>query len=202
MEELKPLDQLGAPDERQRYFTVRDGADGEPRPLQASDIHAMAARVSLHLGVPEEIRSHFAMAQNLLAYSWYCYPFNVAAELHAYISVEFALRTRLKAPESTTFKMLLAQALGRGLIQSDKFSYGREPESSAHPPGAVAPPDPAQVQDYAEAIADAMRSLRNDLAHGTNMLHMKGGTVLQVCSELINQLFEPPGNFGPASISV
>jgi hypothetical protein len=152
----------------------------------------MAERASLHLGVPDTVRSHFAMAQNLLAYSWYCYPFNVAAELHAYISVEFALRTRLNAPDSATFKMLLGQALGRGLIRSDKFTYGREPESATHPPNTVIPPDPVQVQDYATAIAGAMRSLRNDLAHGTNMLHMKGGTVLLVCSELINQLFDLP----------
>lgn len=51
------------------------------------------------------------------------------------------------------------------------------------------------------AIADAMRSLRNDLAHGTNMLHMKGGTVLQVCAELINQLFDPPQLADPATTS-
>lgn len=199
MEELKHLDQLGAPDERQRYFRVRDDADGPWRPMQASDVHEMAQRANLHLGVPDEVRSHFAMAQNLLAYSWYCYPFNVAAELHAYISVEFALRTRLKASDSATFKMLLGQALGRGLIQSDKFTFGREPESPAYPPNTAIPPDPVQVQDYAMAIADAMRSLRNDLAHGTNMLHMKGGTVLLVCSELINQLFDPPQEASPAN---
>lgn len=78
----------------------------------------MAERANLHFGVPDDIRSHFAMAQKPLAYSWYCYPFNVAAELHAYISVEVALRTRLKASESATFKMLMGQALGRGLIPS------------------------------------------------------------------------------------
>ncbi|KQY80879.1 hypothetical protein [Pelomonas sp. Root1444] len=193
MEELKALDQLSEPDERQRFFVVRDTPFSPYRPMQASDIYEMAERTRLHPAVPDEVRSHFAMAQNLLAYSWYCYPFNVAAELHAYISVEFALRVRLAAPASRNFQSLLKDAMSTGLITSSGFTYGRDPERQVYPPNTQVPPRNAQVEDYATTIAEAMRSLRNDLAHGTNMLHMKGGTVLLVCSELINQLFEPRG---------
>ena len=48
------------------------------------------------------------------------------------------------------------------------------------------------VRNYVGDVAEAMRSLRNSLAHGSTTLHMKGGTVLLVCAELINQLFERP----------
>lgn len=191
MEELKPLDQMGLPDERQLLFGVREGQDMSWRPLRASDIHEMAEEANLHGGVPEDVRSHFAMAQNLLAYSWHCYAFNVAAELHAYISVEFALRKRLGAPKSANFKSLLEDALKRGLIRSENFTYGRKVERrAAQEPEAL--PDNEVARDYAMAIAEAMRSLRNGLAHGSNTLHRQGGTILKVCSELINQLFDPP----------
>ncbi|MDR7273141.1 hypothetical protein J2X20_005826 [Pelomonas saccharophila] len=192
MEELKPLEQLGEPDERHQFFVVRDTPSSPYRKIAAADFHQMAEHASLHADVPEEVRSHFAMAQNLLAHSWYCYPFNVAAQLHAYISVEFALRTRLKAPDSAQFKKLLKEAMDLGLIRSDGFTYGREPEQQPYPPNTTVPGAPVEIRDYATDVADAMRSLRNDLAHGTNMLNMKGGTVLLVCSELINQLFVVP----------
>lgn len=198
METLKALNEMDMPDERQLIFRVRDRPDAPWRPMRASDVHEMAEDASLHAGVPEDIRSHFATAQNLLAYSWHCYTFNVAAELHAYISVEFALRKRLGSPKSANFKSLLEDALEKGLIRSENFTYGRQVECRAAPD-----PDGFQeseeAHDYAAAIADAMRSLRNGLAHGSNMLHRQGGTVLKVCSELINQLFDLPVATSPSA---
>ena len=194
MEELKPLDALTEPDERQRFFAVVDHQAGTHRQLQASDVYERAAQANLHNDVPEAIRTHFATAQNLVAYSWFCYPFNVVAELHGYISVEFALRTRFPSLPKANFKVLLDKAVSDGLLRSEGFTYGRLQERQPYPPNMNAPDTQPTVQDYVEAVSEAMRKLRNSLAHGSSTLHMKGGTALLVCSEIINQLFPPHGD--------
>ena len=194
VEELKSLTALHEPDERQGFFVVREVGAQDFRPIEAADIHARAAQASLHLGVPEHIRSHFAMAQNLVAYSWFCYPFNVAAELHAYISVEFALKTRFPEKANKSFAKLLEFAVDQGLLRADGFTYGRNPDLQPYPPEMLPPSAVPAVRDYVAEIAKAMRSLRNSLAHGASTLHMKGGTVLLVCSEVINQLFPRPSD--------
>ena len=192
MEELKPLAKLHAPDERQGFFVVRPADAKDFRPMEAADIYALAEQASLHAGVPAEIRSHFAMAQNLVAYSWFCYAFNVAAELHAYISVEFALKTRFPAIANRPFGQLLENAVNDGLLRREGFTYGRNPDRQLYPPELSLPAEITEVRDYVAEIAEAMRTLRNSLAHGASTMHMKGGTVLLVCSEVINQLFPQP----------
>jgi hypothetical protein len=194
VEELKSLDTLFEPDVRQQFFAVRDHDARASRPLQAADIYSLAEQAVLHHGVPENIRSHFSMAQNLLAYSWFCYPFNVAAELHAYISVEFALRTRYPNQPNAPLHRLLAPAVADGLLKAEGFSYGRNPEKQLFPREFELPTEIPPVRDYVADLAEAIRSLRNSIAHGTNMIHMKGGTALLVCSEVINQLFAPPSD--------
>lgn len=195
MEELKFFADLVEPDERQRFFALANSISGERRPLQMSDVYERAAAASLHVEVPEAVRSHFATAQNLVAYSWFYYPFNVVAELHAYISVEFALRTRFPELPKANFKDLLLKAVAENLLKSERFTYGRNPVHVSYPPNTKLPsPTPdEEVKNYVDAVVEAMRTLRNSLAHGSTSLHMKGGTVLLVCSEIINQLFpEPP----------
>lgn len=194
MEELKPFAELNEPDARQHFFALRDPVSGKTRPLQAEDIYERAEGISLHAGVPEDIRSHFATAQNLLAYSWFYYPFNVTAELHGYVSVEFALKRKYPDYPRASFKTLLAKAISEGLVKSEGFTYGRNPARERYPPEINIPTEIPPTRNYVEDVAEAMRSLRNSLAHGTATLHMKGGTVLLVCAELINQLFPPPSD--------
>jgi len=194
MEELKALNALAEPDIRQKFFAVRDEGAESFRPLEAADIYGLAEQATLHLGVPEDVRSHFAMAQNLLAYSWFCYPFNVAAELHGYISVEFALKMRYPKQSRASLQQLLEKAVTDGLLRAEGFTYGRIPEKQLYPKETRPPVEIVPVRDYVADLAEAMRSLRNSLAHGTTMLHMKGGSALLVCSEVINQLFPPPND--------
>lgn len=192
MEELKAFSELMEPDVRQRLFMVKEPAPIHARPLRLGDIYELAQHVTLHAGVPEDIRSHFATAQNLLAYSWFYYPFNVTAELHGYISVEFALKKRYPNKPRASFHDLLNHAVMDGLLTAEGFTYGRSPERQLYPPELELPTDVPAMRDYVADVAKAMRTLRNSLAHGTPMLHMKGGTALLVCAELINQLFPPP----------
>jgi hypothetical protein len=162
------------------------------RPQTLRDTHARAASVSLHDGVPDDIRSHFAMAQNLLVYSWFNYPFNVAAELHGYLTVDYALRVRSLEPDKANFSARLNRAVAEGILTGDGFTYGRASESVAYPPEVEVQPPAEEVKDYVRDVAAAMRMLRNSLAHGSNTLRPKGYRALLVCSEIVNQLFPRP----------
>lgn len=187
MEELKPLAKLVEPDERHLFFEQFDPETCEYRPLRQEDIYKRAAEVSLHAGVPETIRSHFATALNLLAYSWFYYPFNVTAELLGYVSVEFALKTKYPENKRASLKTLLERAIYDGLLTEAGFSVGRRAEEvEAH--HRASPPN----RDLLNQVLGAMRELRNDLAHGNSTVHMTGAAAVLFCAELINQLYPMP----------
>jgi hypothetical protein len=100
MESLKELNEITEPDPRQRFFVKLTNSGARPQTLE--DFHRDAESLRLHAGVPNEIRSHFETARNLIIYSWFFYPFNVTAQLSAYISIEFALRTRFMMARLTS----------------------------------------------------------------------------------------------------
>ncbi len=195
MERLKEFDELLNPDERQKAFAVINHVSGHYRSRTLRDIHDSAASIKLHGGVPEEIRSHFATALNLLVYSWYFYPFNVTAEFLAFVTVEFALKQRLNPDQKkASFKQLLTKAVAQGLIKDEGFSHVREQpevdEHLAHEIGMVSEP----VKSYVETLIKTVPYLRNELAHGTCMLHPNGASSVRICAELINQLFPDKGS--------
>lgn len=173
METLKSFKEITEADERNRYFDVVDGK-GVARKLTLHDIHQSAASITLHNGVPEDIRTHFAQAQNLAVYSWFHYQFNVTAQLMGFVTVEYALKRRTGTKAS--FKKLIERAIAEGWIQDDGFSIAKLREN---PEGS-----------YVEVLARVMPSLRNDLAHGTGMLHNNALSSLRICAEFINQLFD------------
>jgi hypothetical protein len=175
METLKNFAEITEPDERNRHFDVVDGK-GVARKLTLQDIHQSVSSISLHDSVPEDIRSHFAQAQNLAVYSWFQYQFNVTAQLMGFVTVEYALKR--KTGTKANFKRLIEQAIAEGWIQDDGFSIAKLREN---PEGS-----------YVEVLARVMPSLRNDLAHGTEMLHNNALSSLRICAEFINQLFDLP----------
>jgi len=196
MESLKPLMEVNEPDVRQKYFVALDLTDGTTRPFTLEDFHRHAASIELHAGVPEKIRSHFETARNLILYSWFFYPFNVTAELAAYTTVEFALRTKLNDRKSP-YKALLKQAVDGGLIKDQGFSVPVRKATAIreHNEGLPADfqiPEPTLLRDYADTLAHTIPYLRNQLAHGTTMLHNHGASTVRICAELINQLFPLP----------
>lgn len=172
MESLKPINEVTEPDVRNTYFVVRD-ATTETRKLTLADIHEAAGQIVLHNGVPEHIRNHFAQAQNLTVYSWFFYPFNVTAQFMAFVTVEFALKHRLNSTAS--FTHLIRRAVGEGLIRDEGFAIARHGLPSE--------------QKYVETLAEVMPKLRNELAHGSNMLHNNSLSSLRICAEFINQLY-------------
>jgi hypothetical protein len=154
----------------------------------------------LHDGVPEEIRSHFATARNLIVYSWFYYPFNVSAQLSAYISVEFALKHRSgKLGTTISFSQLLKQAVEVGWIIDKGFSHPtgrleRIRRMNEAYPAELRTPEPALIREYCDALVKRLPFLRNDLAHGSSFLWEAGASQVRVCAELINQLFPRPAS--------
>ena len=140
--------------------------------------------------VPDDICEHFDTARNLLVYSWFVYRFNQIAELHAFASLEFALKNKCgDSPKG--LKKLLETAVERGWILDSGFRYYR--------PGAIegmaddgedSNPDTKDVQEYCRTLVETMPFIRNELAHGSRMLHPNGLTTLAIVADLINQLFE------------
>ena len=96
MDTLKPLDAFVEPDERWAHFVHLDPTDLSFRPITMAERHAEIAAISLTAYAPEFIREHFETAKNLLLYAWFVYRFIPVAELHAYSTVEMALKERAR----------------------------------------------------------------------------------------------------------
>ncbi|MBU1355732.1 MAG: hypothetical protein KJ620_04130 [Candidatus Edwardsbacteria bacterium] len=176
MEMLKPFSELKEPDLRQKLFC--------PRTIE--DNYASAKEICLDPNVPEEIKSHFATALNLVAYSWFYYPFNTTAQLMSYITVEKSLQYIFNN-DKATFKELLSRAVKNGLINESGFSH-RQVEENPNPYLGVELAV-SDDMDYAEALKEILPSLRNQIAHGETTLHPHGYIAVKISAELINQLF-------------
>lgn len=196
MESLKPLDSVTEPDDRQSSFVIFDNKTGEMRPLTLQDFHQTAAEIVLHAGVPENIRSHFETARNLLVYSWFYYPFNVTAQAVAYTTVEFALREKTQ-DRKRPLKTLLSEAVKSGWISDAGFSIAKRTQELVLQQNAILPPAlqiswQPSPNEYSERLVEAIPWLRNTLAHGSSLLHEQGAMSVRICAELINQLFPEP----------
>lgn len=191
LDTLKAFNELLEPDSRQKHFAVVNRLTGEARPLSLRDKYQAVEMITLAQYVPDEIREHFDTARNLLVYSWFVYRFNQVAELHAFASLEFALKTKCgDSPKG--LKKRLETAVERGWIMDSGFRYYR-PGADENLPGDEADsgnPDTKDVQEYCKTLVETMPFIRNDLAHGSRMLHPNGLTTLAIVADLINQLFE------------
>lgn len=189
MEKFKDKNQISEPDERQKLFVVIDRDSGKLRPLTLNDIYENASSIKLHEGVPEEIRSHFATAQNLIVYSWFYYPFTVTAQFMAYVSLEFALKKKFCKPEERIhLKKLLEMALEEGLIKNEGFSLRQRRKAFI---AELNDEDNQDVNSYAKILVDTIPFLRNHLAHGSSYLD-NGTSTVRICAEFINQLYAEP----------
>ena len=162
MEKLKALDEVCQPDVRYRNRVDLDLTTGAVSETTIQSIYRLIEPIHLSEKVPDDVRSHFEIAKNLALYSWFVYSFNVVAAMQAYSTLEMALKQKA-GKKRISLKKSLAQAFeGRQLA------------------GGIGPPI-----DLSEAIA----YLRNDLAHGNPTLHGQGIDALELCAELINELF-------------
>jgi hypothetical protein len=95
MEEFKSLDEVTTVDRRNTYFVLHNRATGETRSQELKDHYESVGTFVLSETVPEEVRSHFNTAKNVLLYTWYVYGFFPVAELQALNALELALKERI-----------------------------------------------------------------------------------------------------------
>lgn len=158
------------------------------------------AALALHEAVPNVIRVHFETARNLVLYSWFVYRFQQVAEMHAYASVEYALRQRAGLPlrgRKPNLRVLLGRAVAEGWIRDEGFRRFREvaarraeyEEMEAIVTESELDPNRAEAWCYVRVLANVLPEFRNNLAHGSAMLAPSGKRTLALCCDLINQLF-------------
>lgn len=204
---FKPLATVHEPDERWAHFSRWDETVGDFAPVTLAQRHADLEMLELAEEVPEAIREHFNTGKNLLLYGWFVYRFIPVAELHAYSTVEMALRERASRAGQAArldrkgrelpwkFSELLQMAVKERWIVDDGFEVVRlRREANAAQADRLgvalaADADTQGVHRYCEALVESLPWLRNHLAHGSTSVHPNGMSTLRVCADLINQLF-------------
>jgi hypothetical protein len=119
VESLKNFDEIYLPDVRHRNRVNVDTSTGEVSEFKLDDIYSLIEAVCLNDNVPEEIRSHFETAKNLIIYSWFVYSFNTVAALHALASLEMAVKAKT-GDGKTAFKSQLDK-----VFKSREFAPGQ-----------------------------------------------------------------------------
>ncbi|MDP3298033.1 MAG: hypothetical protein Q8N09_10700 [Thermodesulfovibrionia bacterium] len=181
MEKFKALDQIYQADARSLYFSIVDRETGEYRPLELKDIYETVASVELSPSVPEDVRSQFNVAKNLAVYTWFSYSFHQISELKAFSTLEMALKLKFGKGKNS-FKDLIKKSIASGLIKDKGFSLITETLEDE------------DSMEYSKALPDVIPYLRNELAHGSTMLHPGSITNLAICADFINQLFQNESN--------
>ncbi|MDX6403567.1 MAG: hypothetical protein QOH70_1022 [Blastocatellia bacterium] len=163
MERFKSLSEVCQPDLRYRGRVDLDKTTGTVSETTIESIYDLIQPIALGAKVPDEVRSHFETAKNLALYSWFVYSFNIVAAMHAFASLEMALRAKSSDKKKQSFKGMLDKAFNNRKLT-----------------GGFGPPIDLSV---------ALSRMRNDFAHGSRTMHGQGVAVLQMCAELINELF-------------
>lgn len=203
-EELKPLHEIHLPDERFKIHAI--GRNDQWRPMELSDLHRRVSSFVLSPSTPKDVRRQFDTARNLLVYTWFVYEFQGPASMHAYATLELALRTRfpdaVKPPNKKgeikplTLHPLLLRAKKDGAIDPAKipFLQRRRARHAIHPYDHLGQPTQMMSdEEWFDHVIESIPSLRNGLAHGKPMLYLEAIiSQLDLCADLINALF--PGN--------
>lgn len=207
LETLKPVEELTNPDFRNTIWSYHNTTTGESRRRDVTDLHRVAEKAQLGNAVPPQIRSQFATAQNLTVYAWFCYPFHMAAQLHALSTLEFALRNVLQMEdERCGLKMLMDEAIKQGRVTDAGFVLRPPPQPENGRFTAMVWKRRADGQKgyeleyfatWTETLPHFIPRWRNNLAHGSSTL-WEDASFLLLCADLINQLHLVPGRASPA----
>jgi hypothetical protein len=174
MEELKLFSMLLQADERSANRVLINYSTNEFTPITLNDRYQSVAEIILSTTAPENVQSQFNIARMLGIYAWLYYPFHQVAELKAFSTVEMALRLRFPEEKGALNDLLLV-AIKKGVIVDKGFSHID-----------VRDDDPTR---YSKELPKLVSSMRNDLAHGSPILHSGSLFTLRNCADIINQLF-------------
>ena len=171
MEELKDLNALTSMDETHALI---GGITGKVPDLPKR--HAYVASVTMHEGVPEEIRGQFNVARNMALYQYFMYSLAPEVQLKTYTIIEYALRLRNGSSKKMPLAALLEKAVAHGWIQDKGFRHLEHA---------------GQENSYSRSLPQVLPLLRNEAAHGSSHLTPDCIGHLEKCADLVNQLFEP-----------
>ena len=138
-------------------------------------MHKVLSSYKLHSNVPLDVQKQFDVARNMALYSYFYYA--LAPEVHhkTYTVIEMALRIKASSNERLMLKALLKKAVDENWISDFGFRHL---------------PNPTEENLYCKRLIDVMPRLRNNHAHGTNMLFQNCLEHVMIATDLINQLFE------------
>lgn len=188
---LKSFNQILEPDPIWRGFVLYNRETGTSRNRTLTDHYSGIESITLMQSVAESVRVQFDAARNLLLYSWFVYSFIPIAQLHAFSSVEYAIR--IKSGKPLMLKAGLELAIREQWIKDNGFRYyninvRQDVLGDDTPPASS--PDAKDIQAYCKILLDSFPYLRNELAHGNPMTYLGGLDLFAICADLINQLFE------------
>jgi hypothetical protein len=189
LDELKLFGDITAPDSRMANLWVRSPAPDPFSPLTLETYYERIAQEILPHHLPDDVRQKFETARNLLLYSWFCYRFFPVATLHLYATLESGLRHALhdvQNERSLGLKRLLVSAREKGLLLSARFR-DRSPMPLAPPVPITAPPEA-----FLEMIEKLIPYMRNELAHGAELLWPDHTHTLRIVRDALIQLFPAP----------
>lgn len=210
---LKPVDAVTTPDVRWQHFAGLDQSTGEFVRHSLEYRHALIDSIYVNDVVPAAIREHFEIAKNLLLYAWFVYRFITVAELHAYSTIEMALRERAQSEGLATravrggkekplmLRDLLDLAVERQWVVDAGFEVDRTHKERLAQDreifrqlgaGIAMTEDELDAQRYCKILQETIPVLRNSLAHGSGMIHPGGFSTLRICRDLIDQLYPAP----------
>lgn len=190
MDPLKPLSEVLEPDERWRYFS---------RTLDQH--HALISSVGLNEAVPEKVRQLFENARNAWLYSLFAYRLLSVAALAVHVACEVAVKERaardgLPPGKTRNLQSLLNEALSREWVTDAGFSASANREARVLQVlgcDDIGPwQEPEDPQSHTREIVDAIRTLRNGMAHGETFLAPNLAPMFQAAADFINQLFAAP----------
>ena len=207
---FKPLAEVMLPDVRQQFW-ARLQSDGTFRNVQLEDLHKRMSELTLNSTVAEEVRTGFDTARNLFLYSWFVNRFLTVAELQAYAALEFALGKRIAIEKAGHVRGLSRRfdlAVQKGWIRAEgvrryrqvathRKEYAKEQEQLFKEflkaeddwRNLDTRTEAEHASDYLRNLKDGIPRLRNSMAHGEPMLHGGAALTLEICCDLINQLF-------------
>ena len=190
-DKLKPYDQILEADAIWRGFVLYNRETGISRDRTLSDHYSGIESITLTQSVAESVREQFDAARNLFLYSWFVYSFIPIAQLHAFSSVEYAIR--IKSGKPLLLRSGLELAIKEQWIKDSGFRYYNisvRHDMLGDDTLPASSPDAKDIQAYCKILLDSFPYLRNELAHGNPMTHPGGLDLFAICADLINQLFD------------
>jgi hypothetical protein len=167
--------------------------------------HASISEICLNDSVPDNVRQHFENARNAWLYSFFAYHLLSVAVMAAHTAAEAAIRAKADA-EGMSGRKKLYDLMGEAItkrwivdrgfsVTADRAQHWEEHRETLRLIGA---PDcgpyeePTDDQAYSRQLVDAIRQIRNSLAHGETFLTPAVSSIFRTIAEFINQLFPAP----------